>query len=64
LNAINEEDSFLKDDVEGSDSSMQNATLEQQEEDATAAVARQYVLRAVVYIYAVSIDNVRGEEDL
>jgi hypothetical protein len=64
LNAINKEDSFPKDDVEGGDSSMQNATLEQQEEDATAAVARQYVLRAVVYIHAASIDNVRGEEDL
>jgi hypothetical protein len=43
---------------------MQNAMLEQQEEDAIAAVARQYVLRAVVCIYAASIDNVRGEEDL
>jgi hypothetical protein len=43
---------------------MQNETLEQQEEDAIAAVIRQYILRAVVYIYAASIDNVRGEEDL
>jgi hypothetical protein len=43
---------------------MQNATLKQQEEDAIAAVVRQYVLRAVVYIYAASINNVRGKEDL
>jgi hypothetical protein len=43
---------------------MQNAMLKQQEEDAIAAVARQYVLRAVVCIYAASIDNVKGEEDL
>jgi hypothetical protein len=43
---------------------MQNVMLKQQEEDTIAAVARQYVLRAIVYIYAASIDNVRGEEDL
>jgi len=43
---------------------MQNATLDEQEEDAIAVVARQYVLRVVVRIHAASIDNVRGEEDL
>jgi hypothetical protein len=43
---------------------MQNAMLKQQEEDAIAVVVRQYILRAIVYIYAASIDNVKGEEDL
>jgi len=43
---------------------MQNATLNKQEEDVIAVVVRQYVLRAVVRIYAASINNVRGEEDL
>jgi len=43
---------------------MQNVTLNEQEEDAIAVVARQYVLRVVVRIHAASIDNVRGEEDL
>jgi hypothetical protein len=38
--------------------------LEQQEEDATAVVARQYILRAIVYIYAASINNVRRKKDL
>jgi hypothetical protein len=38
--------------------------LKQQEEDAIAVVVRQYVLRAIVYIYTTSINNVRGEEDL
>jgi hypothetical protein len=64
LNAINKEDSFFKDNVKGSNSSMQNAMLKQQEEDAITTAVRQYVLRAIVYIYTASIDNVRGEEDL
>jgi hypothetical protein len=40
------------------------STQPQSDEDAIEALSRQHLPRAVVRIYAASVDNIRGEEDL